>query len=311
MATIIQFATARQRVAPAGHDRASTVAAFLIDQQSAERSARTIAGHRDELRRFGAWLDQQQIDWQLATPADLSAYARTRAHRGPSSRASLVISLRVFYGWAVAQQLITRSPAAALVTPRRHKSAPRALASEQIALLLEHIDQLVELDPSARAARDRALVLTGLYTGFRAAELAALRWSDIDLAGQTATIIEGKGARGRTVRLHVELVSVLGTWRDQQQLAPDAPVFALSGEPIIANRVGKIVRQLARATGLPLTAHVLRHTFATMALRRSRHLYSVSRAMGHQHISTTMIYLRRDASDTDAAVDALPGRDGW
>lgn len=313
MAAIISFAAARARAVRDDQDRGVAIAAFLTDLAVAERSDRTIEGHRNELRRYAAWLDDQAIDWLRVSPADLAEYARTRADRGPSSRSSLVITLRVFYRWVVDQEIgLLRSPADKLHTPKRPKAAPRALSSEQIVTLLAYIDDQAITTSTPAAWRDRALVITALYTGFRAAELAALRWSALDLAGLTATVMEGKGARGRTVKLHSDLVAVLARWREKQRNTPDAPVFALSGDRVLAaDRVGKIVHTIAVATGLPLTAHVLRHSFATAALRRSHHLYSVSRALGHRQIQTTMVYLRRDASDTDAAVDSLPNRGEW
>lgn len=311
MSNVISFAAARKRVAPTGDGRGAATLDFLKDLEVEGRSARTIGEHRAELRRYAVWLDEQQIDWAAVTPADLSSYARTRADRGASSRASLIITLRVFYAWCHTQERVTRNPADRLRTPRRPKAAPRALSHEQIAQLLAYVDQVTIDKPGRAAERDRALILFGLYTGFRAAEMAALRWSAVDLVGLTVTVVEGKGARGRTVKLHAGIVAELTQWRVVQSLSPDAPVFSLTASPIAPDRVGKIVHKIAKKTGLPLTAHVLRHSFATTALRRSHHLYSVSRALGHRHIQTTMIYLRRDASDTDAAVDSLPNRDEW
>lgn len=157
--------------------------------------------------------------------------------------------------------------------------------------------------------RDRLLCLTGLYAGLRAAELATLTWDQVDRSGQTITIPESKMARGRTVRLHPDLAAELTAWKAAQPAA-GVWVFSLDGKGIVPNRVGKEVKAVGVAAGVALTAHVLRHTFATWGYRRSGNLLSVSRALGHSLVQTTMVYVRADARDGEAAVLSLPPTGG-
>jgi integrase len=68
------------------------------------------------------------------------------------------------------------------------------------------------------AARDRALFLVGLYTGFRITELLSLRWRDCLRHGQvTAAVTVARRAmrnkqRGRTVALHPHAQAALRDW---------------------------------------------------------------------------------------------------
>lgn len=315
MAQIISFAAARTRLADNDKiTRSTVVKAFLTDLQSDGRSSSTIVGHRNELRRYGQYLDETEQDWQTITPAALNIYARTRADNGVSSRTSLVITMRVFYGWASDPgqgPLVARNPAERLKTPKRPKATPRSLNAEQVRQLLAALDREAEKDASLRMQRDRVLLLTALYTGARAAELAGLYWPDLDLISGVAVVRKGKGAKGRAMKLRPEVCTLLSAWRVLQAGSPDAPVFSLGADPLVPNRVGKIVRRYARLTRLPLTAHVLRHTFATTALRRSGNLYSVSKALGHAQLQQTMVYVRGDPRDSESAIDSLPGIDDW
>jgi integrase len=220
----------------------------------------------------------------------------------------------VFYEWTVAQGHVAVSPASHLVTPPRPKAVPKALSVTQVRVLLLHLD--VHAPDGLRELRDRALLLTGLYTGMRALELAELEWGKLDLIERVVTITIAKMNKGRSVRMHPDLVPTLTTWCDAQGFKGDhdAPVFSLDRKEkkaIVANRVGKVARHYAKLLDIPLTAHTLRHTFATWSLRRSGNIYSVSKALGHARLAQTEVYLRSDPSDSDDAVGSLPSLGDW
>ena len=58
-------------------------------------------------------------------------------------------------------------------------------------------------------------------------------------------------------------------------------------------QVQKIVKQIANKAQIsrPVTPHILRHTFATMALQKGISLAAVQKILGHDQLSTTAIYL--------------------
>jgi len=289
------------------------VAVFLVDARMEGRAAWTLQKHRQELRRYGAWLEAEGLDWQAVDAAAVKRYARTRAHLSASARGATFCTLRVFFRWAVANGYVATSPAAGLATPARPKPQPRALTRAHVRQLLAYVGSQEGL----RARRDATLILTALYTGLRAAELARLRWSDIDLDASLITVWISKWHHGRVIPVHPQLLDILAAWQREQALGASAPVFAdthvgqACGQSITPARVGKIVKRIATATGLPLTTHVLRHTFATWTLRRSHDLYAVSKALGHQGLKQTEIYLSADTEQIAAAVRQLPNPEEW
>lgn len=285
----------------------TAIAAFVADLRLAGRSPRTIEGHELEIARLGRWLEEQHLCWRSLSRPELMSYARLRAGLGHSSRANMMCSLRTFYRWAVEEGHVAMSPAAALKTPRRPKPLPRSLTRDQVRRLVEWLAS----STSRRDRRDRALVLTGLYSGLRASELARLRWSDIDVAGQALGVYLSKGNKGRAVPLHQQLVDELETWRDDQAGAKGWPVFSLDGQAITPARVGKVCRHVSDACGVRFTAHMLRHTFATWMLRGSGDLYAVSKALGHSQVQQTEIYLSADIDQVRAALARLPDSESW
>jgi integrase len=134
----------------------------------------------------------------------------------------------------------------------------------------------------------------------------------VDLDERVITIRLSKMNHGRSVPIHRGLADELARWKIVQCLSnPTGPVFSLDGVGIAAGRITKIGRRAALATGLPLTTHVLRHTFATWALRRGGNLFAVSKALGHKDLKQTEIYLSATVDDLRPIVDSLPDIGQW
>lgn len=285
----------------------TAIAEFIADLQLNGRSERTVKGHDLELLRLSRWLDAEGLNWRALNRKDLQRYTRLRADKGHSSRSNMLCTLRTFYRWAVEQEYVPLSPAVQFKTPKKPTPQPRALTMEQVRVLLAYLKK----QEGRRARRDEVLMLTALYCGLRARELASLRWSELDMTEWVINIQLSKMGHGRSVTVHKALRPFLRRWREQQNLEADAPVFSLDGEPLRPARAGKIARRVKKATGLPLTTHVLRHTFATWALRRSGNLYAVSKSLGHKQLKQTEVYVSADVEDIRPAIDTLPDLAGW
>lgn len=280
---------------------------FIEDLRLLGRAEWTLKKHGQQLARLASWTEIEGLDWREITRRQLQQFARGRAHLGHSSRSNMLCSLRTFYGWSVEMGYVALSPAAGFKTPSRPKPLPRALSLDQVRRLIAHL----RARAGRRARRDEALLVTALYTGMRASELAALRWPAVDLTGAVINIWIAKMNKGRAIPIHPALPDMLERWRLLQGLDRNAPVFSLSGKLVVPDRVGKIAREAAHELHIPLTAHVLRHTYATWALRRSHDLYGVSKSLGHADIRQTQVYVSADIEDLRPAVEALPPLDSW
>lgn len=289
------------------------ITTFLLDQRLDTRAAWTLKKHRQELNRYGRWLDEQRLEWRTVSESDVLCYARTRVRLSASARGGTFCTLRVFYAWAVERRHLVASPAAKLKTPTRPRPQPKSLTIGQVRQLLAFLAG----QEGCMARRDECLIAVAIYAGLRAQELAGLRWVDIDLDSGIITIPLSKANHGRRIPVHPCLCALLSRWYELCEPDDDqAPVFASSrgwtrGQALTPNSVGKISTRVREASGVKFTTHALRHTFATWVLRKSKDLYAVSKALGHQGLKQTEIYLSADTDQIAAAVGTLPDLTSW
>jgi integrase len=181
-----------------------------------------------------------------------------------------------------------------------HRDPTRPAVSDEEAAARAHDD-----------AQDAELVRMAAYAGLRRGELVALRWRDVDFAGQKLIVrraLSGdtevrstKSRRAREVPLPDQAATALRRLLRRGE-------FIGSDDYVFANRFGRrldpsaLRRRYERArdaAGLePLRFHDLRHTYGSLLVAGGIDLPSVKAAMGHARITTTERYLHaRPASE--------------
>jgi integrase len=171
------------------------------------------------------------------------------------------------------------------------------------------------------AARDRALFVLGVKTGFRISELLSLRVGDVWQHGQfmervavSRRYMKGK-TEGRSVILHAEAKAALAAWLMAMQrmgtVSPETYLFPSRkglNRPLRPGQARYILRQSYAVCGLTgkLSSHTMRKTFGQTVYEKSgRDLLKTQRAMGHKSPASTVAYLHIDERDIDALILAL------
>lgn len=166
---------------------------------------------------------------------------------------------------------------------------PQVLAREEIARLFVCCSHPVY----------RMALQTIYAAGLRVSEACVLRVGDIDSAGDRmcVRINAGKGAADRYSVLSPTLLDLLRRYCRTYTPHRNAGrwLFANASGTGAANiesvqRAYQRARQQARILKMGGT-HALRHCFATHLLEGGVDLYTISRLLGHGHISTTARYL--------------------
>ena len=142
----------------------------------------------------------------------------------------------------------------------------------------------------------RPLVLTAWHSGFRASELLAMTWADVDFRQRIMTmrVAYTKNDESRSVPMNEVLTATLQAVR--MSMSADGPVFQ--------TRTGKLYRSfrtafthaVRQAGMMDFTFHDLRHTFASRLVMSGVDLPTVQALMGHKDISMTLrcTHLSRD-----------------
>jgi integrase/recombinase XerC len=290
-----------------------TAAARFLQYLRVERNASelTIKSYREDLEALAEYL----TDLQGATPSpgnigtvELRGYiaALHEAGYAKTTISRRLASLRSFFRFGQREGWTRANPAKPLRNPRKARSLPHFLSSEDIARLL-----------SAPAAgeplglRDRAILEVLYSAGLRVSELAGLNVSDLDFAGGTLRV-RGKGRRERIAPVGSFAARAVKDWlavrrvSAREKSAADAPVFVNKfGRRLTTRSIGRMLEKHLAATGLDrrTTPHTLRHSFATHLLDRGADIRSVQELLGHKSLVTTQIYTHVSTAGLRAAYE--------
>lgn len=277
------------------------VAAFL-EMLSAERgaAANTLDAYDRDLADYVAFVDKRAVAISAATSKDIQAYLQhmTDAGLAAASRARRLSSLRQFYKFLSAEEIITIDPAAGLAGPKRQRTLPRTLSIAEVDRLIETAARRTDgQDGRAlfRALRFYCLLEILYATGMRVTELVSLPRAVLRGDRRVLTI-KGKGGRERLVPLNPAARNALDRYLAVSGRLDNSPwLFASKSAEGHVTRQGFALdlKELALEAELDperVSPHVLRHAFASHLLDRGADLRAVQQLLGHADISTTEIY---------------------
>lgn len=194
--------------------------------------------------------------------------------------------LNAFFEWCVNEEYIPKNPCRNIkeikweVPPR--KSLTRF--------------QLERLRRSCKSKRDLAVVDVLYSTGCRVTELVNMKFADIN--GNEIHII-GKGKKHNTVYLNTNAQISLDEYLKVRK--GDSPyIFVTDRKPyrqLSVRSVQHLIGHLAGELGYFITPHILRHTFATLAVQNGMDITKVQKALGHSSVTTTQIYAETTQAD--------------
>jgi integrase/recombinase XerD len=277
---------------------AAAISSFLTHVQVEKGLAtNTLSAYRRDLAKFEDFAKKRKLALAAVKRDDLVDFLASLYRQKLESKtvARHLVTLRNFFRHAQVQELISEDPTAHLESPKIRRSLPGYLRLDEVEKLLELPDQTTPL-----GLRDRAMLEVLYSTGLRVSELTSLRVMDLDTKVGCVRCI-GKGDKERIVPVGRKALAIVEKYLRDGRTALIGTTRGNAGPYLFVNRRGgrisrvgvwKIFSSYGRKAGLrvPLTPHMLRHSFATHLLERGADLRSVQLMLGHSDISTTQIY---------------------
>jgi site-specific recombinase XerD len=165
---------------------------------------------------------------------------------------------------------------------RRPRTLPVVLSQEEVVQFFDHVPSL----------KFRAILMACYGAGLRVSEAVALKVSDIDSKRMLIRVEQGKGRKDRYAMLSPRLLEVLRTWcraaRPTDWLFPGWR----AGRHQMPTSVQHACREAWLRSGLrkKVSAHTLRHSFATHLLENGTDIRVIQVLLGHSCIDTTARY---------------------
>ena len=209
-------------------------------------------------------------------------------------------SIRSLYKFFYRKQKIKNNTASLLNMPKKHDHAIIRLEVDEIAKLLDSVDQGDKLTKSQQKyhnktrTRDLAILTLLLGTGIRVSECVGLDITDLDF-DTNGMKIHRKGGAEVILYFGEEVREALSDYLDERELivakqgSEDALFLSMQKNRISVRAVENLVKKYARTvtTLKNITPHKLRSTYGTQLYRETGDIYLVADVLGHSDVNTT------------------------
>lgn len=267
--------------------------------------ARTWKDYQYDLRLFACLMGDRPLS--EVSFQDIDRFVALQAAKGfqPATinrRLATVISLYAFLSDEDSQLVCP-------VIPRRHhvrepQRLPRPVGDEDLGKFFAAVDN----------TRDRAMFILMLRCGLRISEVACLQLADLYLDETYPRLVaHGKGSRQRSVYLSPQAEYSLRAYlAERPSVACDLVFLSYQNKGLSTTAIHKRLMRCRERARVSLTAHRLRHSFATDLLNADAPVTSIQKLLGHRWLETTQIYIQ--ANDKQVCEDfyaACRKLDGW
>ncbi|MFZ3212859.1 MAG: tyrosine recombinase, partial [Terriglobales bacterium] len=216
-------------------------------------------------------------------------------HVDGRSVARKLSALRHFYKYLLLDRHITHDPTLNLESPRQWKVLPKALARDEIAVLLEPRSAATGKLAAAIALRDRAMLEMFYCGALRVSEMVGVKLEDLKL-DLGYVLVRGKGDKERIVPLGMPAIQAIREYLAEGREAlcsqKSSPLLFVGrgARKLTRQWVWKMVRAASSRNSRNASPHMLRHSCATHMVEGGADLRTVQTILGHADISTTQVY---------------------
>lgn len=231
---------------------------------------------------------------------------------------SIVASTNMIFKYAYDMKLIKVLPNEGIKRPKKKRTVEELEDTEIHKKFLEkdELFQFLEVAKNNHAPLNIFEVFTTLaYTGMRAGELLALKWSDIDFENNTISITKtyynpnnnkkkyqiltpktessiGKITVDANVikMLHDYKINVQDNWKDELYVDNNFVCTDNNGYPLVIKKLSMWIQSIMARTDINknISTHSFRYTHCALLIEAGVHIKEIQERLRHKDINTTM-----------------------
>lgn len=284
--------------------------AFLIWMKDAGYTSYTQKSYLSDVREFLSRMDGRAL--KSVKKFHVVSFLSSVRERGvsDSTRNRKHASVSCFFKALIELELYTDNPAMGIKKSKMDKHrAPVFLDESDLGKFLQAIE-------GKHRQRNLAVFLLMAYMGLRVGEVHALNIADFNVERRLLSVY-GKGRKWRSIPVPEAVCTVLqqaiedrlSPWRSKEtamfisQKCRRLSIRCI--QQIAADTFDRFQEEVPPERRSTYSSHKLRHSFATMLLRKGADLRTVQELLGHSSIQTTTIYTHITSREKEEAVGRL------
>lgn len=258
----------------------------FLERIKKTKSINTYLAYQKSLFLFREFLESKGYDLRKITNKEAFEFYNYLNERYLSKRSinQRLSAIKSFYNYLFSTGRVSMNPFL-LVQVKVEKLLPKPLSLSQLNIILKEASLL---------KKDIYLAIFGLVSlGLRISELLNLRKEDFYFNEVLKVRVLGKGKKERFT------ISIFEKFNDEIKLF----LATKKDDEKVFNFTGRLLRyyceHLSKKTGIKFSPHSLRHTYATLLVKKKIPLEKVSLLLGHSNIETTRIYTKIEMADIE------------
>ena len=278
---------------------------YLRHLEGLERSWETIRGYRMVLNYLEEYFAEKHngpvyLDDIGFEDLDDFIYDMARVRNWqPNSVQKCNYALRSFFGYCFRKKLYPEDISKHMEPVRGERKERVYLTELEFKALEKAIDHPII----------NMIVVTMFYSGMRITECLSLQLNDVNFQEEVFYIKKAKGNVERKVPMHQKLIPRLQNYLDKHRPEVESDYFFATQKTgkVSAQYVNAKLREATEQLGWSkhVTAHVLRHSFASNLIKKNINLVHVQKLLDHADLRTTSVYTHAKLDELSESVNSL------
>lgn len=218
----------------------------------------------------------------------------------PKTAKRKIATLKAFVHYLLIEDIIENNPFDKIETSFREpvilpKTIPLNVINRMLSIAYSTYEDAKTIYLQKSYLRDIAVMEMLFATGARVSEICSLTPESVDLTNHTIRIL-GKGSKERIIQIeNSEVLKIISLYYQafENDILHSGFFFVNKlHKRLSESSVREIINKYAKlsGSGLHITPHMFRHSFATLLLEEDVDIRYIQKILGHSSIITTQIY---------------------